>query len=106
MSTVDKFIGMIDKLAISMAVLCAIHCLIVPILIVLVPLINATFFVHEDFHLWMLIAVFPTTLASILLGCKSIKINMFWLFALLASALVGAYLMEQQGAATVPRALE
>ena len=62
--------GWLDKLAISMAVLCAIHCLIVPVMIVTVPLISTTFFVHENFHLWMLIAVFPTTLASILLGCK------------------------------------
>ena len=43
-----KYEGVIDKLAISMAVLCAIHCLIVPILIVAVPLINTTFFVHVD----------------------------------------------------------
>ena len=28
------------------------------------------FFVDKDFHLWMLLAVFPTTLASIMIGCK------------------------------------
>ena len=62
--------GWLDRLAISMAVVCAIHCLIVPVLIVSVPLIQTTFFVDKDFHLWMLLAVFPTTLASIMIGCK------------------------------------
>ena len=33
--------GWLDKLAISMAVLCAIHCLIVPVMIVAVPLISS-----------------------------------------------------------------
>ena len=98
MSTVSKFTGMIDKLAISMAVLCAIHCLIVPILIVLVPLINTTFFVHKDFHLWMLIAVFPTTLASILIGCRKHKDRFVLASCFLGLAsLVLAFYLQQQG---------
>ena len=100
MSTVSKFTGMIDKLAISMAVLCAIHCLIVPILIVLVPLINTTFFVHKDFHLWMLIAVFPTTLASILIGCRKHKDRFVLASCFLGLAsLVLAFYLQQQGIA-------
>lgn len=100
MSTVSKFIGMIDKLAISMAVLCAIHCLVVPILIVLVPLINTTFFVHQDFHLWMLIAVFPTTLASILIGCRKHKDKFVFIACILGLAsLVLAFCLQQQGIA-------
>ena len=92
--------GWLDKLAISMAVLCAIHCLIVPVLIVAVPLIGATFFVHENFHFWMLVAVFPTTLASILLGCKKHRDKYVFASCFLGLAfLVGAYFMEQQGVA-------
>ena len=92
--------GWLDKLAISMALLCAIHCLIVPVMIVTVPLISTTFFVHENFHLWMLIAVFPTTLASILLGCKKHRDKYVLAFCFIGLALlVGAYFMEQQGAA-------
>ena len=95
-----KHEGWLDKFAISMAVLCAIHCLIVPVLIVSVPLISTTFIVHENFHLWMLVAVFPTTLASILLGCKKHRDKYVLAFCFLGLAfLVGAYFMEQQGAA-------
>ena len=80
-----QYEGVIDKLAISMALLCAIHCLIVPILIVAVPLINTTFFVHKDFHLWMLVAVFPTTLASILMGCRKHKDKVVFVSCFLGS---------------------
>ena len=92
--------GVVDKIAISMALLCAVHCLIVPILIVSLPLINTTFFVHEDFHLWMLIAVFPTTLASILLGCRKHK-DKYVLFACAVGLglLIVSFIMEQQGIA-------
>ena len=95
-----KYEGVIDKLAISMAVLCAIHCLIVPILIVAVPLINTTFFVHKDFHLWMLVAVFPTTLASILMGCRKHKDKFVLLSCFLGLAtLVIAFFLQKQGIA-------
>ena len=90
--------GWLDHLAISMAVVCAIHCLIVPVLIVAVPLIQTTFFVDKDFHLWMLLAVFPTTLASIMIGCKkasrplgrrSLSIRTFFI--------VDCFFVEQRG---------
>ena len=92
--------GWLDKLAISMALLCAVHCLIVPVLIVSVPLISTTFFVHEDFHLWMLIAVFPTTLASILMGCKKHRDKWVLAFCFIGLGfLLGAFFSEQQGVA-------
>ena len=71
--------GWLDGLAVGMALLCAVHCLLVPVLIVSVPLISTTFFVNEDFHLWMLFAVFPTTLASIYLGCRKHKDRWVWI---------------------------
>ena len=66
-------IGWIDRLAIGMAALCAVHCLLMPILIVALPIIATSFFVHEDFHLWMLLLVLPTTSLSIFMGCRKHK---------------------------------
>ncbi len=88
--------GWLDSLAIGMAALCAIHCLIVPVALVSLPLIKTTFFVNENFHLWMLVAVFPTTLASIFLGCRKHKDR----FVVIACAiglsfLVGAFTLEK-----------
>jgi hypothetical protein len=63
-----KHEGWLDKLAISMAVLCAIHCLIVPVLIVAVPLISTTFFVHENFHLVDACCSIPDNLGLYFIG--------------------------------------
>tara|TARA_E500000178_G_C16735153_1_gene623383 strand:+ start:226 stop:705 length:480 start_codon:yes stop_codon:yes gene_type:complete len=89
--------GWLDQLAISMALVCAVHCLILPILIVALPLVQATFFANEDFHLWMLIAVFPTTVASIFLGCKKHRDKWVGIACAIGlGLLVCAFLLEQQ----------
>lgn len=62
--------GWLDSLAVSMSVICAIHCLLTPVLVVLFPILATTFWVHEDFHLWMLFFVLPTTSLAVFLGCR------------------------------------
>ena len=62
--------GWLDSLAISMSVICAIHCLLTPVLIVLFPILTTTFWVHKDFHLWMLLFVLPITSFAVFLGCR------------------------------------
>ena len=62
--------GWLDSLAISMSVICAIHCLLTPVLIVLFPILATTFLVNQNFHLWMLFFVLPTTSLAIFLGCR------------------------------------
>lgn len=63
----------VDRLAVSMAVICAIHCLVTPVLLVALPIIGTTFWVSEDFHIWMLLLVLPTTLFAVTLGCRKHK---------------------------------
>lgn len=65
--------GWLDHLAISMAFICAVHCLLTPVLIVLLPVIATSFFVHQDFHIWMLLLVLPTTGLSLFIGCRKHK---------------------------------
>ena len=77
--------GWIDKFAISLAMLCAVHCLLMPVVILLLPIIATSFFVHQDFHLWMLFLVIPTTSLTIFLGCRRHKDK--WVFALSATGL-------------------
>ena len=62
-----------DKTAISLSLLCAIHCLAFPLLVVLSPSIGALNLNDEAFHLWMLLAVIPTSLYALTLGCKKHK---------------------------------
>jgi len=63
----------LDHLAIGMAAVCAVHCLLTPILIIALPIIATSFFVHEDFHLWMLLLVLPTTSFAVFMGCRKHK---------------------------------
>ncbi|WP_269523969.1 MerC domain-containing protein [Coraliomargarita parva] len=95
--------GWLDQLAISMAAICAVHCLLTPILIIALPIIATTFFVHEDFHIWMLAGVIPTTSFAVFMGCRKHKDK--WVVTLSAfglSLLVGALAFERLSHGEVP----
>jgi hypothetical protein len=59
-----------DKFAISLSVLCAVHCLILPFLLVALPSLTAVNLQNEAFHLWMLAAVIPISIYALSMGCK------------------------------------
>ena len=59
-----------DKAAISLSLLCALHCLATPVLITLLPSAIALKLDNELFHLWMLIGVVPISLFALTLGCR------------------------------------
>ena len=63
----------LDQVAIGMAVICGIHCLMMPVLLALLPIVASSLFAHENFHLWMLLLVLPTTSISIFMGCRKHK---------------------------------
>ncbi|MEM7672883.1 MAG: MerC domain-containing protein [Verrucomicrobiota bacterium] len=60
----------LDAVAISASLLCAVHCLLTPLLVVLLPILTTTFWVSESFHLWMILFVIPTTGIAIFVGCR------------------------------------
>lgn len=59
-----------DKTAISLSFICTLHCLALPFAVVLLPAFAATNLEDEAFHLWMVIAVIPTSLLALSMGCK------------------------------------
>ncbi|TYK65750.1 MerC domain-containing protein [Colwellia echini] len=77
-----------DKIAIGISMLCAIHCLLLPLILVLLPSLGALQLQNEAFHLWMLIAVIPISTYALTLGCKKHK-NYY----LLAWGVLGLVLM-------------
>ncbi|MFT5163481.1 MAG: hypothetical protein ACI9FJ_002077 [Alteromonadaceae bacterium] len=62
-----------DKLAISLSLTCAIHCLVTPLLLLLLPSFAALQLDTEAFHYWMVIAVLPISVYALFLGCKHHK---------------------------------
>lgn len=60
-----KASSLLDSLAIVLSGLCLVHCLALPALIALFPLLGATLIDHETFHQLILIAVVPTTVIAL-----------------------------------------
>lgn len=92
--------GWLDHLAIGMATVCAVHCLLTPILVIALPIIATSFFVHEDFHLWMILLVLPTTCFAIFMGCRKHKDKWVGLLSAIGlSILIFALVQERMHAA-------
>ena len=60
----------LDRLAIAASALCAAHCLLTPLLIVLVPVLASTLVADESFHKLMLLGVLPTSTLALWIGCR------------------------------------
>ena len=60
----------LDKVAISLSFICTVHCLLLPVAFVLLPAMAANTFGDERFHQWMLLAVLPTSLIALTIGCR------------------------------------
>jgi len=63
------FLGWADRVAISASSVCAIHCLALPIILSVFPAVGGVFFGEEAFHVWLIWAVVPLSVSSLLLGC-------------------------------------
>lgn len=59
-----------DKFAIGLSLLCAVHCLLLPVILILLPNLASLNLQNETFHLWMIIAVVPTSAYALTMGCK------------------------------------
>ena len=92
-----------DKLSIGLSLACAIHCLVLPVLFILLPSLAALNIHDEAFHLWMVIAVIPTSLYALSLGCKEHKryqlfyMGIIGLTLLLLALMLGEELIGEVG---------
>lgn len=68
-----KIENVTDKLAISLSIACAIHCLAMPLVLLLLPSFTALALNNEALHLWMILIVLPTSVYAIFMGCKQHK---------------------------------
>lgn len=57
-----------DSLAISASALCLAHCLLLPLVLLLVPTLAVFLTIPESFHLWALAFAVPTSLLALGLG--------------------------------------
>lgn len=57
-----------DKAAISLSFLCIAHCILLPIIILLIPWLASYWISSESFHLWLLVGVLFNSAYAISLG--------------------------------------
>lgn len=60
----------LDGVAIAMSAACVIHCLCLPLLMVLFPIVGATALANESFHILLLALIIPTSGLAVYLGCR------------------------------------
>ena len=62
-----------DKMAISLSLLCTLHCLTMPLMVAFLPVIAGLPLQDEAFHLWLVVAIFPLSIFALTMGCKKHK---------------------------------
>jgi carbon starvation protein CstA len=65
----SKFLDISDKSAIVLSLLCTVHCIATPLLLIMLPSISGLMaFDPEALHLWLLFAVIPISLFAVIMG--------------------------------------
>ena len=82
-----------DNIAIGFSVVCALHCLLLPIAVIFLPAISSTFLGSEDFHKTLLYFVIPSSIIALSLGCKMHGKYNVYLYGILgiATLLIAAF---------------
>ena len=60
-----------DSLAVGISLMCSVHCLAMPLLVVALPVLSDWFIADEAFHLWLVFAVLPISIYALFNGKKS-----------------------------------
>jgi FtsH-binding integral membrane protein len=91
--------SVMDRLAIGLSLICTVHCFATPVILVLLPSLAALQLDYEQFHIWILMAVLPTSLLALNLGCKKHKQFSYMVFGIVGLCLMLlAIFIEHEGA--------
>ena len=98
-----KLLTLTDRVAITLSLLCTIHCLATPLLLVVMPGLASLGLENEAFHLWMIALVIPTSAYALTMGCQQhqnyrlIVIGALGLMSLIAAVTIGEALLGEAG---------
>jgi predicted branched-subunit amino acid permease len=64
----------LDGFAVLLSGTCMVHCLVLPLLVTVVPIMQGSSLLNEQaFHLIMLLFILPTSLIALTIGCRKHK---------------------------------
>jgi len=66
----SKFGNSLDGVAIAISAACVVHCLLLPVLIVLFPILGSTTLADEGFHSLLLVLIIPSSALAFYIGCR------------------------------------
>lgn len=100
-----NFTGKLDKTAVALSGLCLVHCLALPFLIALFPVLGFTVVSHETFHQLILVVVIPTTLIALGMGYRRHHSRLVAAlgFAGVAALVIAAFAVHELGAEALER---
>lgn len=84
-----------DKFAISLSLICAIHCIATPLVLLLVPSLASMQFDGEVFHRVMVTIVIPLSVITLFLGCKVHKRSKLMIYGAIGLSLMVAALLTE-----------
>ena len=93
----------LDGLAIAMSVACVMHCLMLPVLVVLFPILGSTVMANESFHGLLLFLIIPSSLLALYMGCRQhgdgwvLALGITGLVILAAAAALGTEALGVEG---------
>lgn len=99
-----KLIDAGDKTAIILSFLCALHCTVLPIVLILLPSISGLLaFDPEALHLWLIFAVIPISLYAVISGYRYhsnkniLAISVIGMILLVAAVIFGHDILNGKG---------
>jgi hypothetical protein len=63
----------LDRLAILLSSICAVHCLLLPVALTLLPIMQGSVLDEASFHVLFLFLVVPTSVIALSVGCRTHK---------------------------------
>lgn len=106
LSPSTDFTGKLDRAAVCLSGLCLLHCLALPLLLALFPLLGHVFMAHETFHQLILVVVLPTTTLALGSGYRRHRRRSVLALGVvgLAGLIVAAFTIHRLGAEEWERA--
>lgn len=85
-----------DQMAIGLSLICLVHCLLLPILLLILPQFSAFSLESEVFHAFLLLVVVPISLFALGIGCRDHRNLRFFMTGIAGLlVMVCAVLVEQ-----------
>ena len=62
--------GRLDAAAVLLSGICMLHCLALPLLLTVFPILNVSILSEEVFHFIMLVVILPISVVALTIGCR------------------------------------